>query len=169
MDSAAGRSLPRSPGGMVTEPPTLGSMRDVGVLAKARASFAHRLLRDAYAQFATADVATPLGLDDLEKHALAAYLIGHEEESTLVWTRAHREAIRRNDPQRAARNAFLIGSGLMFRGETAPGLGWFARGGRVLKAAASAQNRRGPAPGTPLRRCGAEMRKGRSPFSPRAP
>ena len=64
---------------------------------------------------------------------LAAYLTGHEEESTLAWTRAHHEAIRRDDPQRAARNAFLIGSGLMFRGETAPGLGWFARGGRVLE------------------------------------
>ena len=87
----------------------------------------------AYAQFATADAATPLDLDDLEKLALAAFLTGRDEESRLAWTRAHREAIRRDDPQRAARNAFLIGSGLMFRGEIAPGLGWFARGGRVLE------------------------------------
>ena len=105
----------------------------IGVLEQARASFAQRSWGDAYAQFATADTATPLGLDDLEKLALAAYLTGHDEESTLAWTRAHHEAIRRDDPQRAARNAFLIGSGLMFRGETAPGLGWFARGGRVLE------------------------------------
>jgi DNA-binding CsgD family transcriptional regulator len=109
------------------------SMRNVGVLAQARRSFAQRSWGDAYAQFATADAATPLGLDDLEKLALAAYLTGHDEESTLVWTRAHREAMRRDDPQRAARNAFLIGSGLMFRGETAPGQGWFARGERVLE------------------------------------
>jgi DNA-binding CsgD family transcriptional regulator len=108
-------------------------MRNVGVLAQARRSFAQRSWGDAYAQFATADAATPLGLDDLEKLALAAYLTGHDEESTLVWTRAHREAMRRDDPQRAARNAFLIGSGLMFRGETAPGQGWFARGERVLE------------------------------------
>jgi hypothetical protein len=47
-------------------------------------------------------------------------------ESTLVWTRPHRGAIRRDDPQRAAWSAFLIGSGLMFGGEIAPGLGWFA-------------------------------------------
>jgi hypothetical protein len=73
------------------------------------------------------------GLDDLEKLALAAYLTGHEEESKLAWTRAHHEAIQRDDPQRAARNTILIGSGLMFRGETAPGLGWFARNGRVLE------------------------------------
>jgi DNA-binding CsgD family transcriptional regulator/tetratricopeptide (TPR) repeat protein len=108
-------------------------MRHVGVLTQARASFARRSWGDAYAQFATADAATPLGLDDLEKLALAAYLTGHEEEFTLAWTRAHHEAIDRDDLQRAARNAFLIGSGLMFRGETAPGLGWFARGGRVLE------------------------------------
>jgi DNA-binding CsgD family transcriptional regulator len=109
------------------------SMRNVGVLARARRSFAQRSWGDAYAQFATADAATPLDLDDLEKFALAAYLTGHEEESTLAWTGAHHESIRRDNPQRAARNAFLIGSGLMFRGETAPGLGWFARGGRVLE------------------------------------
>jgi DNA-binding CsgD family transcriptional regulator/tetratricopeptide (TPR) repeat protein len=105
----------------------------IGVLEQARASFAQRSWGDAYAQFATADAATPLGLDDLEKLGLAAYLTGHEEESTLAWTRAHHESIHRDDPQRAARNAFQIGSGLMFRGETAPGLGWFARGGRVLE------------------------------------
>jgi DNA-binding CsgD family transcriptional regulator len=105
----------------------------IGVLEHARASFAQRSWGNAYAQFVIADAATPLGLDDLEKLALAAYLTGREEESTLAWTRAHHEAIRNDDPQRAARNAFLIGSGLMFRGETAPGLGWFARGGRVLE------------------------------------
>jgi DNA-binding CsgD family transcriptional regulator/tetratricopeptide (TPR) repeat protein len=108
-------------------------MRTIGVLAQASASFAKRSWGDAYAQFAMADTATPLDLDDLEKLALAAYLTGHDEESTLAWTRAHHEAIRRNDPQRAARNAVLVGSGLMFRGETAPAMGWFARGGRVLE------------------------------------
>jgi DNA-binding CsgD family transcriptional regulator len=108
-------------------------MRATGVLAQARASFDQRLWGEAYGQFATADAATPLDLDDLEKLALAAYLTGHEAASTLAWTRAHREAIRRDDPQRAARNAFQIGSDLMFRGETAPAMGWFARGGRVLE------------------------------------
>ena len=75
----------------------------IGVLEQARASFAERSWGDAYAQFATADAATPLDLDDLEQLALAAYLTGHDEESTLAWTRAHHEAIRRDDPQRAAR------------------------------------------------------------------
>jgi DNA-binding NarL/FixJ family response regulator len=105
----------------------------IGVLERARGSFAQRAWRDAYKHFAAADAATPLDLDDLERLALAAYLSGLDEESTHAWTRAHREAIRLDDPPRAARNAVLIGSGLMFRGETAPARGWFARGGRVLE------------------------------------
>lgn len=108
-------------------------MTTTGVLEQARASFAQRSWRDAYQRFATADAATPLDLDDLERLALAAYLSGREEESTRSWTRAHHEAIRRGDPLRAVRYAVLIGAGLMFRGETAPAMGWFARGGRVLE------------------------------------
>ena len=112
-------------------------MRTIGVLEQARASFAQRSWGDAYAQFATADAATPLDLDDLEKLALAAYLTGHDEESTLAWTRAHHEAIRRDDPQRAARHAFLIGSGLMFRGRDRTGAGMvrarWTRAGRLRR------------------------------------
>ena len=44
-----------------------------GVLEQARASFAERSWQDAYRQFVTADVATPLELDDLESLALAAW------------------------------------------------------------------------------------------------
>ena len=104
-----------------------------GVLEQARASFAERLWGDARAKFETADATESLDLDDLEKLALASYLTGHDAESTRAWTRAHHEAIRRGDPRRAARNAFLVGSGLIFRGETAPAMGWFARGGRLLE------------------------------------
>jgi DNA-binding NarL/FixJ family response regulator len=105
----------------------------IGVLEQARASFAERLWGDARAKFETADATKSLDLDDLENLALASYLTGHDAESTLAWTRAHHEAIRRGDPRRAARNAFLVGSGLIFRGETAPAMGWFARGGRLLE------------------------------------
>ncbi len=76
---------------------------------------------------------TPLELDDLEGRALAAYLAGRDEESTRIWTRAHHEAVRCGDPRRAARCAALIGAGLLFRGETAPAMGWFARAERVLE------------------------------------
>ena len=63
---------------MVTGTHHTGPVMRIGVLEQARASFAQRSWGDAYAQFATADTATPLGLDDLEKLELAAYLTGHE-------------------------------------------------------------------------------------------
>ncbi|HET7667332.1 MAG TPA: LuxR C-terminal-related transcriptional regulator [Mycobacterium sp.] len=113
----------------------------ISVLEQARASFAQRSWGDAYRKFATADAADPLDLDDLERLALAAYLSGFDEESTRAWTRAHYEAIRRNDRHRAAREAVLIGSQLMFRGETAPARGWFARGRRVLEGFADCAER----------------------------
>jgi DNA-binding CsgD family transcriptional regulator len=102
-------------------------------LERARASFAGRSWGDAREQFAAADTASPLDLEDLERLAIAAYMAGEDEAATLAWTRAHHEAIRLGDPQRAARSAVAIGSGLMFRGEAAPAMGWFARGARVLE------------------------------------
>ena len=96
---------------------------------------------DAHRQFIAADAAEPLDLDDLEKVALAAYLCGHDDESTQAWTRAHHEAARRNDPERAARNAVHIGAGLLFRGEAAPAMGWFARAGRVLEGSGESAER----------------------------
>ena len=108
-------------------------MGTIDVVAQARASFAQRSWGDAYEQFTEADALTALELDDLEKLALAAYLSGRDEDSTRAWIRAQQHAIRRDDPQRAARNAVHVGAALMFRGETAPALGWFARAARVLE------------------------------------
>lgn len=104
-----------------------------GRLERGRTFFAQRSWGVAYSQFADADADTPLDLDDLERFALAAYLTGNDEVSARVWTRAHHETLLRGDPRRAARHAVLIGSGLMFRGEVAPAMGWFARGARVLE------------------------------------
>ena len=102
-------------------------------LEEGRRSFVRRSWGDAYTGFAAANAETPLELDDLEQFALAAHLSGHDEAAADAWTRAHHEAIECNDPQRAAGNAFLIGAGLMFRGEIAPAMGWFGRGERVLE------------------------------------
>lgn len=101
-------------------------------LERGRTAAAARRWQDAFTALGIADAESPLGLDDLETHALAAYLTGQEDLSTRLWTRAHREALAADDPRRAARHAFLIGSGLIFRGEVAPAVGWFARGARVL-------------------------------------
>jgi DNA-binding CsgD family transcriptional regulator len=95
-------------------------------------TFARRSWADAYQKFAATDAVTPLAPTDLESLALAAYLCGCDEESTRVWTRAHRDALHRDDPLPAVRYAVLIGGTLLFRGEAAPAMGWFARAERAL-------------------------------------
>jgi DNA-binding CsgD family transcriptional regulator len=107
-------------------------MNTDSALSRARSSFARRSWGEARAAFARADAAAPLGVDDLERLALASYLTGHDEEATLAWTRAHQEALHHHDPRRGARTALLIAAGLMFRGEAAPAAGWLARARRVL-------------------------------------
>ena len=110
----------------------------LGPLEQRRASSGERTWGDTYEKLAAANGDERLELDHLEDLALSAHMIGHDEAATDAWTRAHREALRCNDPERAARNAFLIGSGLLFRGEIAPAMGWFARGGRVLEGRGAA-------------------------------
>ncbi len=105
-------------------------------LERARASFAQRSWSAAHQELAEADASSPLDLEDLERLAVAAYMSGDDEGSTIAWTRAHHLAIQHDDPRHAARNAVAIGSALLFRGETAPAMGWFARGARVLEGCA---------------------------------
>jgi DNA-binding CsgD family transcriptional regulator len=110
-------------------------MSPTGALERGRVACQQLRWRDAHELLAEADAERPLGLDDLERMALAAYLIGEENEATATWTRAHREAVGQGDPCRAARQAFLIAAGLMFRGDIAPAQGWLSRAGRVLEPA----------------------------------
>lgn len=102
------------------------------LLAEGRAAFTAQSWGEAYRKLAEADGHTALELDDLEPLALAAYLSGHDGAATDAWTRAHHEALRRGDPQRAARAGISILSGLIFRGDVPPGMGWLTRVARVL-------------------------------------
>lgn len=58
-------------------------------LDRGRESFGHRVWADAYSQLSSADHEEPLELEDLERLAMAAYLIGRDEDSADVWARAH--------------------------------------------------------------------------------
>lgn len=97
-----------------------------------RAAFAARSWGEAFRKLADADAETALELDDLERLAMAAYMTGHDNASIDSWTRAHYEALRRGDPQRAARAGISILSSLIFRGDIPPGMGWLTRVARVL-------------------------------------
>ncbi len=107
-------------------------MTNDDMVAQARESVGRQAWGDAYAQLSAADRATPLGLDDLERLALAASLIGKDAESADAGARAHHESLRLDDAARAARCAFWVGFHHLGRGEVAQGLGWLARAGRVL-------------------------------------
>jgi len=97
-----------------------------------REHYRRRAWGDAYAQLSAADQQTPLEFDDLERLALAAYLVGKDQESADVWARAHHECLLRRDQARAARCAIWLGLGLLLKGETARGGGWVARARRLL-------------------------------------
>ena len=100
---------------------------------QARASFERRLWRDAFAELSAAQREGRLDIEDLERLAVAAYMVGRDQECEAAWTEAHHAWLREGEPERAARCAFWQALGLLFRGDLAPGTGWVGRGGRVLE------------------------------------
>ncbi len=87
---------------------------------------------DARAQLADADRASPLECDDLERWAVAAYLVGADEECVEAWARAHQTCAQAGDVARAARCAFWLSFGLLNKGDLARGIGWVDRAQRLL-------------------------------------
>jgi DNA-binding CsgD family transcriptional regulator len=111
----------------------MGMAHEEHALDGGRASFARYAWGDAYAQLSAADKQAPLELDDLERLAMAAYLVGQDEESTNIWARAHHECVRLGDSVGAARCALRLGTGLLVMGELAQGGGWLARAKRTIE------------------------------------
>jgi ATP/maltotriose-dependent transcriptional regulator MalT len=75
---------------------------------------------------------TPLELEDLERLAVTAHLVGRDSESSDVWSRAHHECLRLGDRARAARCAFWLAFSYLIKGELSRGSGWLARARRLL-------------------------------------
>ena len=107
-------------------------MAAIETLGRARKSFEQRAWADAYRLFQAADREAPLGPDDLERLAMTAYLMGREDESEDLWTRAHQTCVGQGDHEGAARAAFFVALGLQLRGAKAPASGWFARAQHIL-------------------------------------
>jgi DNA-binding CsgD family transcriptional regulator/tetratricopeptide (TPR) repeat protein len=87
----------------------------------------------AYDELTKADREKPLELDDLERLATAAHLLGRDDDGGAILGRAHREALRRGDEVRAARHAFWLALNLLDRGDAAQVGGWLARASRLLE------------------------------------
>src|SRR5919201_4823565 len=104
-----------------------------GAVQRGRKSFARRALGAAFAELTAADHDEPLVAEDLERLGMAAALIGKDEESDDIRTRAHHAYLRTGDAPGAARVAFWLAMALFNRGEHARGGGWMARAQRVLE------------------------------------
>jgi DNA-binding CsgD family transcriptional regulator/tetratricopeptide (TPR) repeat protein len=102
-------------------------------LERGRAAYANRAWSDAFEALAAADRELPLSADDLELLARSAYMLGLDEEYVDGLERAHSAHLARGGVRPAVLCAFWIGHSMMFRGQLAPALGWFARGNRLLE------------------------------------
>lgn len=98
-----------------------------------RAAFAANSWADAFTFLAAADEASPLGPDDLETLASAAYLTGRHDLCTDAWARAHRAFATQGDDERAAGCALWLAFTLVNRGEFARAAGWVGRAVELLE------------------------------------
>jgi DNA-binding NarL/FixJ family response regulator len=108
-------------------------VRGVAELEQGRESYAKRKWVDAYESLAAADLATPLGAEDLELLARSGYMLGGDDDYVSGLERAHHAYLDSGEPLRAVRCAWWIGHNFLFRGETGPATGWFARARRLLE------------------------------------
>jgi DNA-binding NarL/FixJ family response regulator len=97
-----------------------------------RESFGRQAWEETYARLSAADRAGTLEPEDLERLAIAAHLLGRDDESADLCARAHQEFLSRGNPRRAARCAFWVALPLLFKGELARAGGWISRGQRLL-------------------------------------
>ena len=102
-------------------------------IAQGREAVARRAWAQAFRAFAKADRSRPLGAHDLEHLAVAAYMLGRNDDYLECMKRAFRvHQLARNLP-RAARCAFWVGINLAARGRASHAEGWFGRAQRLTE------------------------------------
>jgi DNA-binding CsgD family transcriptional regulator len=101
-------------------------------LDRGRDAFQRKAWAESYRLLQAAEREVALEPDDLERLAMAGYLMGRDDESESAMARAHQTFLDRDEYEAAARTAFWVGFGLVGRGAMAPAAGWFARAQRVL-------------------------------------
>jgi DNA-binding CsgD family transcriptional regulator/tetratricopeptide (TPR) repeat protein len=101
-------------------------------LRRGRESYARRAWTDAHRSLSLSDARAPLGAEDLERLATAAYMLGRDDEQVDALERAHQAHLDAGDALRAVRCAFWLGIGLMLRGQLGRATGWLGRAQRLL-------------------------------------
>jgi hypothetical protein len=77
-------------------------------LAPAREAFARQDWKGTYAALSVADTAAQIGVEDLERLAISAYMLGKDEVSAGLWAPAFLGLVALHDVRRAARCTFWL-------------------------------------------------------------
>ncbi len=102
-------------------------------LDRGRDAYRRRAWADAYRSLSLADQANPLDVEDLERLARSAYLIGRTDDFLTTLERAHHAYLNAGKSVQAARCSFWLGLFLLLRGDTGRATGWLARAQRLLE------------------------------------
>lgn len=102
-------------------------------LAGGREAYDARAWDHAYRCLSLADQTSPLGVDDLMRLAVAAYLTGREQTYLSAVERAHHAYLEGGSLLLAARAAFWLGLRLAIRGDAGAANGWLGRAHRLMQ------------------------------------
>jgi DNA-binding CsgD family transcriptional regulator len=102
-------------------------------LKRGRDACRRREWNTAYELLSLADRQAPLGSENLELLATAAYLTGRDAEFQSYLNRAHRVDLEAGDRKRAARRAFWLSLDLFLRGEIGQASGWLSKAQRLIE------------------------------------
>src|SRR5262249_12544293 len=101
------------------------------VLEDARVSYGDHRWGDAFRLLSSVPV-DELDIDDLDRLATAAYLIGRDEDGFALWVRAHQRCVDEGAVHRAAYFGTRLAQGLGFKGDVGRCRGWVDRTARLL-------------------------------------
>src|SRR4029453_19291747 len=113
-------------------------MTGIGALARGRDAFERQAWSEACQQLMTADAETPLGAEDLDSLATAAFLVGEDTVCVDALTRAHQGFLERDHPIRSARCAVWLSFAMFERPALqSQATGWVARARRIFDECAT--------------------------------
>jgi DNA-binding CsgD family transcriptional regulator len=110
-----------------------GGPGDTDALERGREAYAQREWLEAYQALSRADEGSALEAEDLELLAVAAFMLGRDDDAVADLERAHQLYLERGELLRAVHCAIWICLNLATRGEAGPATGWLRRAQRLLE------------------------------------
>ncbi len=102
-------------------------------IADGRAAYGGRAWAESYRLLSQADETSPLAVEDVERLAWSAALLGRDEELLRLLDRLHHTHLDAGDCLPAARAAFWLGMRLFALGEAGQASGWLTRAQRLVE------------------------------------